>query len=129
MTGESSHTSWEEYVLRNNAGDDVKFQGRLFSESSFYDEDQGTLTRLKLFVTDDGRQVYSIVSGSSTAKWRRVYTMRVEDELCHISNGLQEISLPMDLLLTVVFGLCGIDGSQSETLRSFIEDTRRAAIG
>ncbi|MDL2209344.1 hypothetical protein LJC26_00865 [Desulfovibrio sp. OttesenSCG-928-O18] len=124
---DTSHGSWEEHILRNDAGDEVRFYGKLFSESSYFDEEQGALTRLKLFVTDDGRQVYSVISGSSTAKWRRVYIMRIEDELCHISNGMQEITLHTDMLLTVVFGLCGIDESQGETVRAFLEDSYRIA--
>ncbi|GHV54763.1 hypothetical protein FACS1894206_08260 [Deltaproteobacteria bacterium] len=124
---ESAHGSWEEFVLHNDAGDEVRFNGKLFSESSYFDEENGSLTRLKLFVTDDGRQVYSVVSGSDAAKWRRVYIMRIEDSLCHISNGLQEISLPTDLLLTVVFGLCGLDELRGEAVRAFLEDSRKTA--
>lgn len=124
---ESSLGSCEEHVLRNDAGAEIKFRGKLFSESSYYDEEQGALTRLKLFVAEDGRQIYSIVSGSDTAKWRRVYTMRVEGDFCHIDNGMQGITLHTDMLLTVVFGLCGIDASQGEAVRSFLEDSRKIA--
>jgi len=123
----SLDTTSEEFVLRNDAGDEVRFKGKLFSESSYYDEDQGALTRLKLFVTDDGRQVYSVVSNSNTAKWRRVYTMRVDGDLCHISNGMQEMTLDIDMLLTAVSGLCGIDAVQGETVRAFLEDSQRSA--
>lgn len=118
--------SLDEYVLHDDAGKEIRFKGKLFSESSYYDEEQGSITRLKLFVTEDGRQVYSIVSGSSSAKWRRVYIMRVEDDLCHINNGMQEITLHIEMLFTVVFGLCGIDEAQSDTLREFLEDSRKA---
>lgn len=122
---DTSYGSWEEHVLRNDAGDEIRFYGKLFSESSYFDEEQGALVRLKLFVANDGRQVYSVVSRSSTAKWRRVYTMRIENEMCSISNGMQEITLHTDMLLMVVFGLCGIDESQGETVRAFLEDSRR----
>ncbi len=117
----------EEHILHNDAGVEVRFQGKLFSESSYFDEDQGTLTRLKLYVTNDGRQVYSVVSGSNAAKWRRVYVLQVTDDLCHISNGLQEITLRVDMLLAVVFGLCGVEAAQADTLRAFLEDTLKAA--
>ncbi|MCC8193114.1 MAG: hypothetical protein LIP28_00490 [Deltaproteobacteria bacterium] len=119
--------SWEEHVLRNDAGAEIRFKGKLFSESSYYDEEQGAITRLKLFVANDGRQIYSIVSGSNTAKWRRVYTMRLDGDFCHIDNGVQEITLPTDLLLTVVTSLCGIDATQGEAVRSFLEDSRKIA--
>lgn len=124
---ESLLGSSEEHVLRNDAGKEIRFRGKLFSESSYFDEEQGALTRLKLFVAEDGRQIYSIVSGSSTAKWRRVYTMHLEDDYCHIDNGVQEITLNTDMLLTVVFGLCGMDADQGEAVRTFLEDSRRAA--
>lgn len=125
----SSQSSWDEHVLHNDAGKEIRFRGKLFSESSYYDDEQGAITRLKLFVTDDGRQVYSVVSGSNAAKWRRVYTMRIEDDLCHIDNGMQEITLHTEMLLTVVFGLCGIDESQGDTLREFLEDSRKIING
>ena len=124
---EQLHDSYEEHVLRNDDGTELRFCGKLFSESSFYDEEQASLTRLKLFTTDDGRQIYSIVAYTQAIKWRRVYIMRFDDDLCHISDGAQEITLPVDMLLMVVFGLCGIDPAQGDTVRSFIEDTRKIA--
>ncbi len=124
---ESLFDSREEFVLHNDAGAEIRFRGKLFSESSYYDEEQGALTRLKLFLADDGRQIYSIVSGSESAKWRRVYTMEIEGDYCHINNGVQEITLHTDMLLTVVFGLCGVDASQSDAVRAFLEDSRKAA--
>ena len=122
-----SFQNFEEHVLHDDAGNEVRFRGKLFSESSYFDEEQNSITRLKLYVTDDGRQVYSVISGSNTAKWRRVYTLRIENDLCHIQNGTQEITLQTDMLLAVVFGLCGIDASQGEALRSFLEDSRKIA--
>lgn len=124
---ESLLGSCEEHVLHNDAGAEIRFRGKLFSESSYYDEEQGAITRLKLFVAEDGRQIYSIVSGSNAAKWRRVYTMRIDGDFCHIDNGVQEITLHTDMLLTVVFGLCGIDAAQGEAVRTFIEDSRKIA--
>lgn len=124
---ENKQDSYEECVLQNDEGFKIRFSGKLFSETSYYDDDAGTLTRFKLFVTDDGRQVYSIVSGSQTVKQRRCYVVRFEDDICHISNGEQEISLHTDMLLTVVFGLCGITNAEAGSLRAFIEDARRLA--
>ena len=126
---ESLHDSCEEHVLQNDAGNEVRFYGKLFSETSYYDEDQGSLTRLRLFVTNDGRQVYSIISGSTTEKSRRVYIMRMEDDLCHISNGSFEITLHTDMLMTAVFKLCGMDPSQGEEIKAFLEDSRKIANG
>lgn len=119
--------SLQEHSVRNDAGNEFRFHGKLFSETSYFDEEQGALTRLKLFVAGDGRQVYSVVSGSSSAKSRRFYVMRIENDMCHISNGAQEITLHTDMLLTAVFGLCGIDPGQSDTLRAFLEDSRKTA--
>lgn len=126
---ESLLGSCEEHVVHNDAGAEIRFRGKLFSETSYYDEEQNAITRLKLFLADDGRQIYSIVSGSSAAKWRRAYIMRIEGDLCHINNGIQHLTLPTDMLLTVVFGLCGIDASQGEAVRTFLEDSRKMANG
>ncbi len=124
---ESAQEAMENYVLHTDTGAEVRFRGRVFSESSYIDEDQGTLTRLKLYVTDDNRQVYSVVSGPGDAKWRRVYVLRVEDDLCHINNGVQDITLRTDMLLTAVFGLCGIDPTATDELRVSLEETLKAA--
>lgn len=121
------HFPLEEHALRNDAGVEVKFKGRLFSEGSYFDEENGALTRLKLYITDENRQVYSVVSGSNTAKWRQVYTLRVEDDLCHINNGVQDITLRTDMLLAAVFGLCGIDSDKADDLRASLEETLKAA--
>ena len=117
----------EEHVLYTDAGAEVRFRGKLFSESSFFDEDEGSLTRLKLYVTDDNKQVYSVVSGPSDVKSRRVYILRTEDGLCHINNGVQDVSLHTDMLLTAVFGLCGINPLQAESLKAALEDTLNVA--
>jgi hypothetical protein len=117
----------EEHVLYTDAGAEVRFRGRLFSESSYFDEDEGSLTRLKLYMTEDNRQVYSVVSGPSDAKSRRVYVLRVEDDVCHINNGVQDVTLHTDMLLTAVFGLCGINPAQAESLKAALEETLKAA--
>ncbi len=117
----------EEYTLRNEAGVEITFKGRLFSEGSYFDEESGALTRLKLYLTDENRQVYSVVSGSNTAKWRQVYTLHVEGDLCHINNGVQDITLRTDMLLAAVFGLCGIDPNKAEELKASLEETLKTA--
>ena len=121
------HPPLEEHTLRNDAGIETKFRGRLFSEGSYFDEESGALTRLKLYITDENRQVYSVVSGSNTAKWRQVYTLRVEDDLCHINNGVQDITLRTDMLLAAVFGLCGIDAAKAGDLKASLEETLKTA--
>lgn len=122
-----SRQDFEEHVLHDDAGNEIRFRGKLFSESSYFDDEQNAITRLKLYVTNDGRQVYSVVSSSSTAKRRRVYILRIEDDLCRIANGAQEITLRTDMLFTVVFGLCGVNPAQEDALRSFLDDTRSIA--
>lgn len=124
---EKQYSPLHDITLRNDAGVEIRFQGRLFSESSFFDEEQGLLTRMKLFATNDDRLVYSVVSGSSTAKSRRVYVLHFEDDLCHINNGTYSIALQKDMLLDTVFGLCGIGAGQADSLRQSVEESLNAA--
>jgi hypothetical protein len=117
----------ERVTLKSENGTELTFTGRLFSESSYYDQDTAHLTRLRLFVTDSKELVYSIISGAGTEKTRRYYTVTVEDELCLMSDGVLSIRLPVDMLFSAVFGLCGIDPSRAEELRPLFEENLRAA--
>ena len=119
----------EEFSLPGYNGGNFDFVGRLFSEGSFFDAENGTLTRLRLFAMQDKRLVYHVVSssgGAGEAKDRRVYVLQVDGELCHIDNGQQSISLPMDMLFAAVYGLCGLDSSQEEELRNTLMESLRA---
>lgn len=113
----------EEVVLHSDNGLSLHFKGRLFSESSYFDNASETLTRLRLFVMEDGGQVYSIVSSQGNNKSRRHYILRPHQDVCEISDGIQALTVPIEMLFAAVFGLCGIDPSQAETLRSSFDDT------
>lgn len=114
---------FERIVLFNDNGVELRFNGRLFSESSYYDEDSASLTRLRLYVSDQNEQVYSIVSGTGTEKTRRYYVVAQEGDAYRISNGTHALRLPLDLLFASVFGLCGIDPDRAEELRSDFEES------
>ncbi len=109
----------EEISLVNDAGASIVFQGRLYAENSFYDDETGALTVQRLFATADGRQAYSVVSGAGAAKERRAYLIKREGELCRINNGLFDVTINARDLLTAVKGLCGLrgDAQQSEFLK------------
>ena len=116
-------------TLPNDEGTDISFCGKLYSETAFYDEDSGSITRVKMFLTDDSRHVYSFVSGSPAEKSRRAYTLRFEDELCFLGNGTQEMPLPVDMLLDTVFSLCHLDPAEGDAIRTLLEDSRKAVNG
>ena len=119
----------EEFSLAGYNDGKFDFTGRLFSEGSFFDAENGMLTRLRLFAMRDGRLVYHVVSSGDSAvenKDRRVYVLNVEDEVCHIDNGRQSVSLPMDMLFAAVYGLCGMDASQEEELKATLQESLRA---
>ena len=119
--------SWQEtFTLPGYGEDELTFSGRLFSEGSFFDEEDGALTRLRLFIQDGNCLVYSVISGSGLGKDRRVYRLKAENDLCHIDNGRQELSLPLDLLFTAVFGLCGVAAGQEAELRAALEESLNA---
>ena len=123
---EQLQDAYTQQTLPNDGGAAVSFYGKLYSETAFYDDDSGTLTRIKMFLTDDGRHVYSFVSGSPAEKSRRAYTLRFEEELCFLGNGVQEIPLSIDMLLDTVFSLCHLDPAEGGAVRTLIEDSRKA---
>lgn len=120
----------ERIFLRSDNGAELYFCGKLYSESSYYDEASATLTRLRLFFTENGEQVYSIVSGSGTDKTRRHYIVaRESDSLYRIGNGVHTITLPPEMLFAAVFGLCGIDPARAEELKPDFEENLRMMTG
>ena len=119
----------EKVTLKSENGTELTFTGRLFSESSYYDQDTTHLTRLRLFVTEEKELVYSIISGSGNEKTRRYYTVAVEGSLCRMSDGVLSINVPVEMLFSAVFGLCGIDPARAEELRPLFEENLRAANG
>lgn len=126
---ENYSSGQEKFSLAGYNGGKFDFTGRLFSEGSFFDAETGTLTRLRLFAMQDGRLVYHVVSssgGSGENKDRRVYVLTVEDDVCHMDNGKQSISMPMEMLFAGVYGLCGMDASQEEELKATLQESLRA---
>lgn len=124
-----SETYTDKIFLHSDNGSELYFRGRLFSESSHYDEESRVLTRLRLFETDNGEHVYSIVSSSGANKTRRHYTVAPEGEFYRISDGVQTMRLPLELLFAAVFGLCGIDADRAEELKPAFEENLRMLAG
>lgn len=116
----------EEFTVQGYNGGDLTFTGRLFSEGSFFDDESGSLTRLRLFTMGGNRLVYSVVSGAGKHKDRRVYVLKVDKENCQIDNGQQHIEMPVEMLFTAVFGLCGLEAGQESDLRAALEESLQA---
>ena len=120
----------EKILLQNDNGSKLYFRGRMFSESSYFDEQTSTLTRIRLYAIDNGRHVYSIICGAGAAKSRRYYVVTPGKELCQISDGIHSLTVPTEMLFAAVFGLCGIDPEHAEEFRpSFEENLHLAAEG
>ncbi len=117
----------EDLCLKGDFGAEISFRGRLFSECSYFDEESRAITRQRLYVTDQGEQVYAITSGLGGHKESRVYKLKLEGDHCVIDNGHSEITLGTELLLTCVRGLCGLDEQGSAQLLASLEDTLKAA--
>ncbi len=118
----------EQIILKNDVGEDMSFKGRLFSESSYFDEETGSMTRQRLYVTDQNHQVYTIVTSNGTQKERRVYMLKPEGDQCRISNGLFDVTVPIELLMLAVRGLCGVTGcEQGDNFIATLEESLTAA--
>ncbi len=128
MSNEQSAGVMEELTLLNDVGADITFRGRLYSESSYFDEESGVMTRQRLYVTDQNEQIYSVVTSDGINKDRRVYRLQVDGEMCRINNGLFDVTVQLGLLMTAVKGLCGLDDSgRSEEFLQTLEQTLNAA--
>lgn len=121
--GVKTQACLEEFTLQGYGNRDLTFNGRLFSEGSFFDEESGSLTRLRLFALEDNRLVYSVVSGTGKEKDRRVYILTVDKDFCQIDSGQQQITLPVEMLFTAAFGLCGLEAGQESELRAALEES------
>ena len=120
-------SAMENLCLKGDYDAEISFRGRLFSECSYFDEDTRAITRQRLYVTDQGEQVYAIVSGLGGQKESRVYKLKLEGDHCIIHNGRSEIVLGTEMLLTCVRGLCGLDETGSASLLASLEETLKAA--
>ncbi len=126
MHVDSASNSMENVCLKLDNGPDINFHGRLFAESSWFDEESSTLTRQKLYVTDSNEQVYYIVSGNGPERTRRAYRVIVKGDHCVIHNGTSEMTLQFDMLMLAVRQLCGLDADATPTL-GMVEEMLKAA--
>lgn len=125
--GASVSKNVEKICLKHDNGEDLCFTGRLFSESSWFDEETGVLTRQQLFSSENGEQVYYIIrSRGRDERSRHAYRMAIEGEQCVINNGKCEITLNFDMLMLAVRGLCGLSEDAVPPL-SIVEEMLRAA--
>jgi len=122
----TGRSNMEDVSLKHDNGADIFFRGRLFAECSWYDEDNGTLTRQKLYVTDTNEHIYYLVRHSGEERQRRAYRLSVLGDRCVIHNGNTEMVLRFDMLMLAVRSLCGI-GVESESVLEMVEQTLKAA--
>ena len=92
----------ENISLKHDNGDALRFRGRLYSECSFFDEENGSLTRQQLYVTDAGEQIYYIVRGTGKDRSRVAYRVSVDGDSCVMDNGKESIAMSFDMLMLAV---------------------------
>ncbi len=126
MHAESAAPTMEHICLKHDNGADLNFHGRLFAESSWFDEETSVLTRQKLYVTDHHEQVYYIVRGNGQDRTRHAYRLNVMGDRCIIHNGSTEIILQFDMLMLAVRQLCGLDANATPSL-CMVEEMLKAA--
>ncbi|SIO01529.1 hypothetical protein [Halodesulfovibrio marinisediminis] len=130
MTMFSESNGMRVFMLPNDIGADMEFTGVLCSENSYHDQEAGTITKQRLYLTDTKDQIYSVVVSDGVNKDQRVYKMRVEKDQCRIDNGLFDVALDLHLLASVVRGLCGLDcTSHADDFFSTMVENLQAANG
>jgi len=122
----SHQAPFEEISLSLDNGINMTFRGRQFAGGSWFDEENNTLTRQNLYVTDNNEQVYSIVTGSGKQRSRRAYRVMVQGDICTFNDGRNEMTLSIDMLMLAVRSLTGLDQDAAPTM-DMIEQTLKAA--
>lgn len=121
--------TYEHITLRQDNGSDLTFDGRLFSECSWFDEHEEQLVKQRLYVTDTNEQVYHIVRSTQTEKSHHAYRFSVNGDTCVINNGKDTISLQFDMLMELVKSLTGISENEVPTLAEIDEQERKISNG
>ena len=119
-------TSRANIVLHLDNGAEMQFSGRPFAGGSWFDEETGELTRQKLYATESGEHIYSIVTGKGQQRSRRAYRVSLHGEACTINDGRTEMTLDLDMLMLAVRALSGLEKDDAPTL-DLVEETLRAA--
>ena len=99
----------ERIALALENGARLSFEGRLFAESVWEDEESGVLTHHKLYMTGTNSQVYAIFKERAGRRVVRAYRVTVRDGLCAVFDGRETLSMPVEALLDAVQVLCGRD--------------------
>lgn len=107
-------------VLHLDNGTDMQFSGRPFAGGSWFDEETGELTRQKLYATESGEHVYSIVTGQGQRRSRRAYRVALHGEACTISDGRTEMTLDLEMLMLAVRALSGLEKDDVPTDRKSV---------
>ena len=119
---DAKHTTMNEIRLQSDIGGELVFNGRIFSECSWDDEEYGVQMRQKLYVADNNDQIYYIVR-SGKEKSRQAYRLSFADGMCTINNGAQSLTLTGDMLRIAVRALCGLNAGAAAS----VEETLAAA--
>ena len=116
----------ESICLKHDNGADLQFRGRLFSESSWFDNENDILTKQKLYLTEENEQVYYIVRIQNSERTRSVYKLSIDNNQCTMANGISKMTLEIDMLMLAVRQLCGLNDETSKSL-SMVEEVLKVA--
>ncbi|CCO22957.1 hypothetical protein [Maridesulfovibrio hydrothermalis] len=87
-------------TLENDFGGQISFTGKLDNETLNYNEGSGELVSEKIYMTEQGRTGYSVVTGDGFKRERRAYLLEDQGETCMVSNGSILLGLETDNMLT-----------------------------
>lgn len=124
--GTTVQGNMEPISLKQDNGDDLRFQGCLFSECLYFDDDNNTMTKQELYRTESGEQVYYVVRSSGKERSRQAYRLSMREDNCIIKNGKTEMTLQFDMLMLAVRALCGLDADATPSL-DMVEEMLKAA--
>ena len=110
----------EHIALELENGSRLSFDGRLFAEAVWEDEEKATLRHHKLYVTDTNSQVYAIFKERGGRRSVYAYRLSVKEGRCAIFDGKATCRMTMNHLLLLMKRHFGDNGAMLEQAREML---------
>ncbi len=124
---DTNKRSSEKISLKLDNGKSMEFYGREIAEESWYNEDAKSITRQRVYETDKGSQVYSVLEGDGSNRSSRAYSMAVQDAVLYMSDAKQQLEVPEELFILFLEDLLAQAGVNSNNAIEDIKEFLKAA--
>ncbi len=124
-----SSNSLQKQSLKLGNGSNFTFNGELFAEASWFDEETQNITRQRVYATEEGAQVYSISEGDGEVREHKVYELTTTGENVTLSDTQTQLDMTRPMFMSFIRTLIErVDAdADPEYTMEHIEELLRAA--